>query len=1349
MCRLNYWCTVLLIVSSCWILFALSGCGGIFVVNGAGTGALTASPNTVTFGAVSLGQTASTPLALLNGSSAPVQITQLSLTGQSFSLVSPSDLPVTIAAGGTYSLNVQFNPAAAGMATGQLTIASNASSSGAMVIGLRGTGATAGGAILSSLSCTSSALIGSAADACTLTLSAAAGSGGLTVSLASNNSAITVPSTVTVPVGKISAGFTATASSVSTAQTVTLTATAGGVSETFALQLGAAVPTLSVNSTSVAFGSVVVNTVAAPQPVILTSTGTVPVTINGAALTGTGFTVSGITFPATLNPGQAATLDVEFEPTAAGAVTGQLTITSNSSTGSSTVISLSGAGTAAPAALSALSCSSGVMTGSGTDACTVTLTASAPSGGLIVNLSSSSSAVTVPSTVTVPAGAASAGFTATVSPVTTAQAVTLTASAGSATKTFVMQLNASVPTLTVATSNSPITYGGTVTFTATISSGPTGTVTFYNGAISIGVATINGEIATLTTSSLIAGSHTITANWPGNSNYAAITSGAITQVVNKATPAIFWNSPAAITYGTALGSTQLDATSTVAGAFSYSPAAGTVLSSGAHTITATFTPTDTTDYATATDSVSVTVNAALSLLSCSSGTITGAGTDTCTVTLTAAAPSGGLTVNLSSSDSTVTVPSTVTIPAGVASAEFTATVSSVATAQTATITASVGSMFTSYTLQLNATILALTINPASVAFGNVVVNTPTTQQITLTSTGTAPVTINGITLTGAGFTLSGPALPITLTPNQATTVDISFDPTAVGAATGQLTITSNSSANGTAVIGLSGTGTPVPAVSVAVTPTNPSVTTGTTQQFTASVTGASNTAVTWTESGLGCSGATCGAISSSGLYTAPAAVPSPAAVTITATSVSDTTKSASASVTILPPPGATYYLAPASAGGNDSNNGLSPTTPWLTPNHSVNCGDVLTAEAGTYSSGNFQSWEWGIVTCAAGNNVAWVKCATFDGCKINSPSGQPGIQIGKSYWGVQGFEVTTSGGNNYAACFTAYSTMPIHHIIFADNIANGCEASGIGLSNTTVSASFDYVAIIGNIAYNAAQSNTECYSGMSVYEPIASDSLAGTHLYIAGNFSFDNVDPAGCAYDGSGIILDTLDGSQEGLSSAYNQQIVVDNNITVFNGAAGVVEGGGGNTAANVYVEHNTAYGNYSSSLLTPLPCGQIALNNSPNPGEYTLIDQNLAVVQASTPGCASGQAYAYWISNGNATDKIYSTYAYSALGNNVGTYNSAGFSSGPNLVTDMNPTFTNPVNPGAPSCNGTVSVSACMAQLIANFTPTNAAAKGYGYQIPSSTPAYDPLYPQWLCSVTNLPTGLVTPGCAQAASAN
>jgi hypothetical protein len=51
------------------------------------------------------------------------------------------------------------------------------------------------------------------------------------------------------------------------------------------------------------------------------------------------------------------------------------------------------------------------------------------------------------------------------------------------------------------------------------------------------------------------------------------------------------------------------------------------------------------------------------------------------------------------------------------------------------------------------------------------------------------------------------------------------------------------------------------------------------------------------------------------------------------------------------------------------------------------------------------------------------------------------------------------------------------------------------------------------------------------------------------------------------------------------------------------------------------------------------------------------------------------------------------------------------------------------------------MAQVIADYTPTVAAAKSYGYQPVSLTNTPDPLYPQWLCNVT-LPSGLVTPGC-------
>ena len=96
------------------------------------------------------------------------------------------------------------------------------------------------------------------------------------------------------------------------------------------------------------------------------------------------------------------------------------------------------------------------------------------------------------------------------------------------------------------------------------------------------------------------------------SNYilptAATGPGTIAQAATGST--ITWNTPAAITYGTALSVTQLNASSTVAGTFSYSPVSGGVLTAGSHTLSVTFTPTDTTDYTTATATVTLVVNQA-------------------------------------------------------------------------------------------------------------------------------------------------------------------------------------------------------------------------------------------------------------------------------------------------------------------------------------------------------------------------------------------------------------------------------------------------------------------------------------------------------------------------------------------------------------------------------------------------------------------------------------------------------------------------------------------------------------------------------------------------------------------
>jgi RHS repeat-associated protein len=95
-------------------------------------------------------------------------------------------------------------------------------------------------------------------------------------------------------------------------------------------------------------------------------------------------------------------------------------------------------------------------------------------------------------------------------------------------------------------------------------------------------------------------------------------------------------------------------------------------------------------------------------------------------------------------------------------------------------------------------------------------------------------------------------------------------------------------------------------ISVAVTPSNVALYAAQTEQFAANVTGASNTAVTWTISPAGV-----GSVDSTGLYTAPSSITSQQTVTVTATSQADSTKSASAAVTLEPP--VVVSVSPATA----------------------------------------------------------------------------------------------------------------------------------------------------------------------------------------------------------------------------------------------------------------------------------------------------------------------------------------------------------------------------------------------------------------------------------------------------
>src|ERR1700677_869298 len=203
----------------------LSGCGGtLAATNTAALGALAVSSSTVDFGQVAVGKTVSSSVTVSNKGSAAVEISQLNLTGQSFSLGAGNSLPITVGGNDSITFTLQFDPTASGAASGQLTIASNAASDSSASVALSGTGVP----VLTALTCVNGSITGAAADSCSITLNAAAGSNGLAVNLTSNSSAVAVPASVTIPAGATSAVFTANASPVTAPQAVNLTASVGG-----------------------------------------------------------------------------------------------------------------------------------------------------------------------------------------------------------------------------------------------------------------------------------------------------------------------------------------------------------------------------------------------------------------------------------------------------------------------------------------------------------------------------------------------------------------------------------------------------------------------------------------------------------------------------------------------------------------------------------------------------------------------------------------------------------------------------------------------------------------------------------------------------------------------------------------------------------------------------------------------------------------------------------------------------------------------------------------------------------------------------------------------------------------
>ena len=167
-------------------------------------------------------------------------------------------------------------------------------------------------------------------------------------------------------------------------------------------------------------------------------------------------------------------------------------------------------------------------------------------------------------------------------------------------------------TSAVSSSSNPSGFGQSVTFTATVTpqtqGTPTGTVTFSDGSQQLAQSSLSGGTDTLSTSGLAIGSHSITASYSGDSNYAASVSTALTQVVtNASTTTALTGAPnpanvgqsvtfnATVTPGTSGvptgtvsffdGSTQIGASSLSAGSATVSTS---TLTAGSHSITAVY-----------------------------------------------------------------------------------------------------------------------------------------------------------------------------------------------------------------------------------------------------------------------------------------------------------------------------------------------------------------------------------------------------------------------------------------------------------------------------------------------------------------------------------------------------------------------------------------------------------------------------------------------------------------------------------------------------------------------------------------------------------------------------------------
>jgi hypothetical protein len=337
-------------------------------------------------------------------------------------------------------------------------------------------------------------ITGGSATSATILISGLAPAGGLQVRVASSSLAMSVPTTITISAGQMSASINVQTNIVSVDTTAILSAMANGVRAKVTLGiLGPRVQALTLSPSTIASAGQVTGTVTLN---VVAPTGGKVVTL-ASGNTSLATVPAAVTVPA----GQTA---ASFTVTAGTVATNTVVSISAATNGSTTSANLTV--TPPPAALSTVTLNPSSIYGAVTSTGTVTLTSAAPAGGAVVTLASSNTtAATVRVNVTIPAGATSATFTITGRALTTAATTTITTTYSGVSRTAVLTVNPAITVSTLTLNPTSVRGGTNSVATVTLSvAAPAGGVVVTMSSATTTVATVPATVT------VAAGSRTAT-----------------------------------------------------------------------------------------------------------------------------------------------------------------------------------------------------------------------------------------------------------------------------------------------------------------------------------------------------------------------------------------------------------------------------------------------------------------------------------------------------------------------------------------------------------------------------------------------------------------------------------------------------------------------------------------------------------------------------------------------------------------------------------------------------------------------------------------------------------------------